>query len=77
LLLEETTGRRPTHGYLVTGDHTRHRIENTEQLRSWALDLARQIRAARQQVNQLIPVEPRPGQCHPCGMRGHCTQARL
>jgi CRISPR-associated exonuclease Cas4 len=77
LLLEEEIGIRPAHGTIVCGDGSRHRVENTEELRAWVLELAGQIRAARANVDQPIPVNPKPGQCHPCGMRGHCGQARL
>lgn len=77
LLVEEETGIRPPHGFIVCGDGTRHRIENSDDLRAWVLDLARQIRAARAAVAQPIPVKPVPGQCRPCGMRGQCGQARL
>ena len=67
----------PPHGFIVCGDGTRRRIENTDELRSWVLDLAGRIRAARREVDQPIPVHPGPGQCRPCGMRGQCGQARL
>jgi CRISPR-associated exonuclease Cas4 len=77
LLVEEELRIRPSHGFIVCGDGTRHRIDNTDALRAWVLDLAGQIRAARAVVNQPIPVNPVPGQCRPCGMRGHCGQARL
>lgn len=77
LLVEEELRIRPTHGFILCGDGTRHRIDNTEELRAWVLNIARQIRAARAAVNQLIPVDPRPGQCRSCGMRSHCGQARL
>jgi CRISPR/Cas system-associated exonuclease Cas4 (RecB family) len=75
-LIEDQLGVRPPHGFIVCGDGARHRIENTEELRAWVLDLAGQIRAARARVAEVIPVSPRPGQCRPCGMRGHCGQAR-
>ena len=77
LLIEEELRIRPSHGFIVCGDGTRHRIENTEELRAWVLELAGQIRAARAAVTQPIPVNPVPGQCRPCGMRGHCGQARI
>ena len=70
LLVEEELRIRPSHGFIVCGDGTRHRIENTEELRAWVLDLAGQIRAARAAVTKPIPVNPKPGQCRPCGMRG-------
>jgi CRISPR-associated exonuclease Cas4 len=77
LLIEEQLRIRPPHGFIVCGDGTRHRIENTAELRALVLDLAGQIRAAKAAVTQPIPVRPAHGQCRPCGMRGHCGQARL
>jgi CRISPR-associated exonuclease Cas4 len=77
LLIEEELRIRPTHGFIVFGDGTRHRIENTDELRAWVLELAAQIRAARAAVTVPIPVNPRPGQCRPCGQRENCGQARL
>ena len=77
LLVEEELRIRPTHGFIVCGDGTRHRVENTGELRAWVLGLAGQIRAARARVGEVIPVNPKPGQCRPCGMRGKCGQARL
>ena len=76
LLVEERFGVRPPHGFVVTGDGTRHRVENTAELRVWVLALADQIRAARVAAATPIPVSPKPGQCRPCGMRRHCRQAR-
>jgi CRISPR-associated exonuclease Cas4 len=77
LLIEEELRIRPSHGFIVCGDGTRHRIENDEALRGWVLDIAGQIRTARAAVTEPIPVNPKPGQCRRCGMRGHCGQARL
>jgi CRISPR-associated exonuclease Cas4 len=77
LLAEDQLRVKPTHGFIVCGDGTRHRVENTAELRAWVLDLAGQIRAARQQVDQPIPVRPVPGQCRPRGMRGQCGQAQM
>lgn len=77
LLIEEELRIRPTHGFIVLGDGTRERVENAQELRAWVLDLSGQIRAARAAVNEPIPVNPTAGQCHPCGMRGHCGQARV
>ena len=77
LLVEEQLRIRPSHGFIVCGDGSRHRIENSDDLRAWVLEMAGQIRAARAVVAQPIPVEPVPGQCRLCGMRGHCSQARL
>ena len=36
--MEEELRIRPSHGFVVCGDGTRHRIENTQELRSWVLD---------------------------------------
>jgi CRISPR-associated exonuclease Cas4 len=77
LLIEEELRIRPSHGVIVCGDGTRHRVENTDELRAWVIELAGQIRAARANVSQPIPVSPKPGQCRPCGMREHCGQARV
>ena len=77
LLSEDQLGLRPSHGFIVRGDGTRHRIENTAELRAWVLELAGRIRAARGRITQPIPVTPKPGQCRPCGIRGQCGQARV
>ena len=77
LLVEEELRIRPPHGFLVCGDGTRHRIDNSEELRRWVLELASQIRAARSSIREPIPADPKPGQCRPCGQRGNCSQARL
>ena len=77
LLIEEQLRQRPAFGVIVCGDGTRHRIDNTEELRAWVLALAVRIRAARAELTRPMAVHPRPGQCAPCGMRGHCTQAQL
>jgi hypothetical protein len=76
-LIEDQLGVRPPHGFLVGGDGSRHRIENTAELRAWVLDLAGRIRAARADVAKPITVSPVTGKCRPCGMRGHCGQARM
>jgi CRISPR/Cas system-associated exonuclease Cas4 (RecB family) len=76
LLVEADLRIRLSHGFVVLGDGTRHRIENSESLRGWVLDLTGQIRAARARVGEAIPVEPKPGQCRSCGMRGYCGPAR-
>jgi CRISPR-associated exonuclease Cas4 len=77
LLIEDQLEVRPPHGFIVCGDGTRHRIENTEELRAWVIDLAGQIRAARAAVTVPILVNAKPGQCRPCGQRMNCEQARL
>ena len=75
LLIEDRLGVKPPHGFVVLGDGTRHRIENTLELRAEVLELAGRIRAARARLSEPIPVRPVPGQCRPCGMREHCGQA--
>jgi CRISPR-associated exonuclease Cas4 len=75
-LIEDQLGVRPPHGFLVCRDGSRHRIENTAELRAWVLDLAGRIRAARAELARPIKVNPVPGRCRPCGMRGQCGQAR-
>jgi CRISPR-associated exonuclease Cas4 len=77
LLIEEELRICPTHGFIVLGDGTRHRIDNTEELRSWVLEMVKQIKAARKAVTVPIQVDPAPNQCRSCGMLGHCGQARL
>jgi CRISPR-associated exonuclease Cas4 len=47
VLIEDVYGVRPPHGFIVTGDGERHLIENTAELREWALEVAEQIRAVR------------------------------
>ena len=76
VLIEDQLGVKPTHGFVVLGDLARHRVDNDE-LRAWVLELAAQIRTARQALTVPLPVTPRAGQCRPCGMREHCGQARL
>jgi CRISPR/Cas system-associated exonuclease Cas4 (RecB family) len=76
VLIEEELRIRPSHGFVVLGDGTRHRIENTHDLRAWVLELAGQIRAARVTVTQPVPVNPEATQCRPCGQRMNCEQAR-
>jgi CRISPR-associated exonuclease Cas4 len=77
ILAEERFGVRPSHGFIVCGDGSRHRIDNSDELRAWVLEMAEEIRRSRASVDQLIIVHPKPGQCRPCGMLGHCGQAKL
>ena len=76
LLIEEELRIRPTHGFIVLGDGTRQRVENTAELRAWVLELAGQIRAARAAVTQPIPVDPQTGAVQGVRDAGHCGQAR-
>jgi CRISPR-associated exonuclease Cas4 len=77
LLIEEQLRIRPTHGFIVLGDDSRHKVENSAELRTWVLEVAEQIQVARNAVTVPIPVKPTPGQCRSCGMRGNCGQARI
>jgi hypothetical protein len=77
LLVEEELRVRPPHGFVVLGDGTRNRIENTEELRAWVLGLVARIRAARAELTRPVPVSPWPGQCRRCGVRDHCSQRPL
>jgi hypothetical protein len=52
LTVEEELRIRPSHGFIVCGDGTRHWIENTDGLRAWVLELAGQIQAAIANVTQ-------------------------
>jgi CRISPR-associated exonuclease Cas4 len=74
LLIEEESGVKPTHGFIVTGRGERHRIENTPELRAWVLVVAEQIRAARQKIREAIPVIQPAAKCRACGMREGCGQ---
>ncbi len=73
LLIEEELHVRPPHGFVVCGDGTRHRVENTAELRAWVLELASQIRAARADLTRPMPVTPWPAQCRACGMHRNCS----
>lgn len=77
LLIEDRLCVKPPHGFVVLGDGTRHRIDNTAELRAEVLELARRMRALKAKPAEPLPVRPVPGQCPPCGMLGHCRQARL
>jgi CRISPR-associated exonuclease Cas4 len=74
ILIEEEMGVRPPHGWIVTGQGTRHRIENTPELREWVLDVAEQIRATRRVLERDIPVRQPAAKCRACGMREGCGQ---
>ena len=50
LLIGDRLGVRQTHGFLVSGDGSRHQIDNSEGLRAWVLEIAAKIRATRAQI---------------------------
>lgn len=76
ILIEEETGVRPTHGFIVLGNGRRKRVENTPELRAWVLDVADQIRAARRQLDREILVRQSAAKCRACGMREVCGQRK-
>ena len=76
LLAEERFKVRPSHGFLITGDGKRHRVDNTAELRARVLAMAREIRQRRAAIDRPIAVDPPAWKCRPCGMRGHCRQAK-
>ena len=75
LLAEERFKVKPSHGFLVTGDGTRHRIENDAELQARVLRMAEEIRQHRAAVHQPVAVDQPAWKCRPCGMRGHCQQS--
>ena len=76
LLVEERFGVASSHGVIVCGDGSRHRIENTPELRERVLAIAGQIRAARRRLADPLPVAPPSAQCRACGQRRNCRQSR-
>lgn len=76
VLIEDQLGVRPPHGFIVCGDGTRHKIDNTAELRAWVLAVADRIRETRRETGTPLDVNPTPGQCRACGVREHCGQAR-
>jgi CRISPR-associated exonuclease Cas4 len=77
VLGQEELRIRPTNGFIVLGDGSPHRIDDTAELQARGLDLAGQIRAAMAAVAVPIPVDPEPGQRRACGQHGNCGQVRL
>ena len=74
ILIEEETGIRPPHGFIVTGDGRREQVPNTPELRAWVLRVAVQIRAARRQLDVPIQVHQPAAKCRACGMQDGCGQ---
>ncbi|MFO0887916.1 MAG: Dna2/Cas4 domain-containing protein [Isosphaeraceae bacterium] len=77
LLIEDQFGVRTPHGFVVLGDGSRVKVENTERLRSEALDIAHQIRSHRRDRLTPIPVSQPAAKCRACGQRANCEQARV
>ncbi len=74
ILAEEHFGVQPSHAVVVLNGGKREVVENTEQLREWALDVVEQIRQARRQLSISIPVVAVPAKCRRCGQRDNCEQ---
>jgi CRISPR-associated exonuclease Cas4 len=74
ILIEEEFGVRPPHGYVVLGDGSRVRVENTEQLRAKVLEAADAIRRSRRAIRDEIPVRQTAAKCRACGQRSSCRQ---
>lgn len=77
LLIEDQLGVRPPHGFVVLGDGSRVKVENTDSLRSEVLSIADVIRAHRRKLRASIPVSQPAAKCRACGQRGSCTQASV
>jgi len=74
LLIEAEYGSRPPHGFVVLGDGSRHRVENTEKLRSKVLAVAERIRERRKILREEIPVNQPAAKCRACGQRSDCRR---
>jgi CRISPR-associated exonuclease Cas4 len=74
LLIEEETGVRPSHGFIVLGDGRRVMVENTPELRARVLELAEKVRVVKRNVRQQIEVNQPSSKCRGCGMRDVCGQ---
>lgn len=76
LLIEEEYGVRPPHGFVVLGDGSRVKVENTERVRSRVLEIAERIRERRRAIREEIRVRQPAAKCRACGQRGNCSQSR-
>lgn len=74
LLVEETYGERPPHGFVVLGDGSKIKIKNTHRLRRWALKTAKQIRNQRFDLTRPTKIWPTPAKCRSCGFRQDCRR---
>ncbi|WP_165074783.1 CRISPR-associated protein Cas4 [Paludisphaera rhizosphaerae] len=75
ILIEENYGRRPPYGFVVLGDGSRVRVENTEELCSEVVEIAERIREHRARMAEEIPVQQPAWKCERCGQRENCGQA--
>jgi CRISPR-associated exonuclease Cas4 len=74
ILIEEETGIRPPHGYVVLSNGRRTQIENTPELRARVPAIAEQIRAMRRNPHEPIEVNQPAAKCRACGMQMGCVQ---
>ena len=72
LLIEDAYAIRPSHGLVELGDGRVERIDNTEQLQTWTINVAEAIRAQRADPLKATPVRANPRQCRSCGVRDLC-----
>lgn len=77
ILIETMYGEPPPYGFVVLGDGSRHKVENTEELRAEVLTIAEKIRERRRAIGEEIPVRQPVWKCRMCGQRENCGQARL
>jgi len=75
LLIEDLYEVRPPHGFVVLGDGSRVRAENTEALRSDVLKIAAKIRELRRKIGDKVPMRQPGWKCRACGQRGNCRHA--
>jgi CRISPR-associated exonuclease Cas4 len=73
LLVEATTGRRPSHGIVVYADR-QWEIPYTDDLRNTLLTTLAAIRADRR-AGDVARSHSVPARCRGCGVRAHCGQA--
>lgn len=75
ILIETMYGEPPPYGFVVLGDGSRHKVENTEELRAEVLTIAEKIRERRRVIADSIDVRQPAWKCRMCGQRGNCGQA--
>lgn len=77
ILIETMYGEPPPYGFVVLGDGSRHKVENTEELRAEVLTIAEKIRERRRAIGEEIPVRQPAWKCRMCGQRVNCGQAMV
>ncbi len=73
LLVEETTGSRPTYGIIQYADRS-FRVDYTERLRDRLLETLSQMRQVATQPNGPRRDHQNPRRCATCGVRESCDQ---